>query len=576
MSLIELLQAGRIEEFNSKRGHRVTLDLFGADLAGLDLHDVDLNGANLEKADLSTANLTGATLAKADLTGADLTGATLDKAVAIKARLREAYLGDARAVDAEFGGADLSEADLTGIHAPRARFGAARLREAVLSRAILTGASFNEARLTEADLRGADLRDAVLRDADLAKANLEGACLEGADLTGARLGGATLRFAKLTGARLTNADLTGANFTGAELDEVDLTGADLTDCQIDLESTGLVDVPVVASAGELHFDDPAIAAVGSRIAVVWENAEEDESVRLLALVGDTKGAAEPVALPVNAEQVVARTILPLDGGFAAVLFAEKPGGVDLVVVPVTTTGTVGVAKAVRLGYAPVVKPCFEADGDGFFVYGIGRQGALSVHRYADGVLTEKLRAPAGTYRGFCGRADPVLLGKGGTVTGVRPDGIGKLLTAPTGYPGRLTAAALRPTDGAVALAWAGRGDKGVRFLRVGADTDALVADPSSEAGAVDLASAGDRWLLVWTREPASDRDLALPYAAWIGKTGPIGKAFVLLSGDDADDVEDVRMVAGGTRPMVAITTVGGGMIVVSVGEASADVACRLG
>ena len=71
-SLLELLTAGQIDEFNARRGQRVTLDFFAADLAGLALAGIDLSGANLEKADLSGADLTGAVLAKANLSGADL------------------------------------------------------------------------------------------------------------------------------------------------------------------------------------------------------------------------------------------------------------------------------------------------------------------------------------------------------------------------------------------------------------------------------------------------------------------------------------------------------------------------
>ena len=52
-TLLELLQAGQVEEFNARRGQRVVIDLFAADLSGLSLADVDLSNANLEKADLS-------------------------------------------------------------------------------------------------------------------------------------------------------------------------------------------------------------------------------------------------------------------------------------------------------------------------------------------------------------------------------------------------------------------------------------------------------------------------------------------------------------------------------------------
>lgn len=577
MTLLELLQAGRVEEFNGKRGQRVTIDLFAADLANLDLSGVDLSGANLEKADLTSVNLSHASLAKTNLTGVDLTGATLDHCVAIKAKLREVYMVDARAVDAEFSGADFGEADLTGLHAPRARFAGARMRQANLSRATMPGANFSEARMTEIDLRGSEVHDAVFRDADLSKANLEGASLIGADLTNARLGGANLKYAKLTGAKLVAADLSGADLTGATLDEADLTGADLTDATLDPSAIAVAEVPARKAAPvEIHFEDPSIATISRTTAVLWENADEDETLSLMVMVGQADGESAPTALPVNAEQVVARALLPLGECFVAALFVEKPGGVDLTVHTLSLAGEIGPGRSVRLGYAPVVKPVFVAEGNGFLIYGIGRQGALSVHHWEDGVLTERMRAPAGTYRGFCGRLDPVLLGKGGTVAAVRADGIGKLLTAPTGYPGRLVAAAVRPDDMGVALAWVGKGEKGVRFVRVGTDADALRIDAASEASAIDLVSVGDRWLLAWTREPENDRELVLPYACWIGKTGPAGKAFVLLQGDDADDVEDVRFASGGKVPHLGVTTLAGGMIVVAVGESAGAVTCRLG
>lgn len=573
MSLLELLQSGRIDEFNARRGQRVTLDLFAADLANLSLEGVDLNGANLEKADLTGADLTAAALAKANLAEADLTGATLDRVVAIKARLKDAYLGEVRAVEGEFGGADLGGADMTGIHAPRARFGAARLRGAILAKGTLPGANFSEARLIEADLRGAELRDAVLREADLSKANLEGTCLEGADLTRARLAGANLKFAKLTGARLTGADLSGADLTGAELDEAELTGADLTDARLDVESHGLVDVPLPRAHApvELHFDEPAVAAVDGAWAVLWEHADEDETLSLMTL---TSASEDPKPIPVNAEQVVARGLVPHGGAFAVVLFVEKPGGVDLVVHPLGRDGGIGAPRSCRLGYTPVVKPVFVAEGDGILIYGIGRQGALSAHRWSEAGLEEVMRAPAGTYRGFCGRLDPVLLGKGGTVAPVRRDGIGKLQTAPQGYPGRLVAAACGEDD-RIALAWAVKGEKGLRVARPGVDVEPLRIDAAAEVGALDLLAVGERWLVVWTREPSSDRDLVLPYAAWFD-AGEISKPFPLLGGDDADDVEDVRVVAGGARPTVAVVTLAGPMLVVEVGGTRPEVVCRFG
>jgi hypothetical protein len=211
------------------------------------------------------------------------------------------------------------------------------------------------------------------------------------------------------------------------------------------------------------------------------------------------------------------------------------------------------------------------DGEGFLIYGIGRQGALSVHRFDGTVLHELMRAPAGTYRGFCGRLDPILLGKGGTVAAVRKDGIGRLMSAPTGYPGRLTSAAYRAEGEQIALAWAGKGEKGLRFQALGVDTEATRLDIKSDIGAMDLRSVGDRWLLVYTREATDDTDITHPMAVWM----PGGKPFPLLDGPDRIDIEDVRLVPG-DKPRVAMLTLGEDLVVVEVGAESATVVARFG
>tara|TARA_Y200000002_G_scaffold382589_2_gene400207 strand:+ start:893 stop:1198 length:306 start_codon:yes stop_codon:yes gene_type:complete len=78
--LIELLQAGKVDEFNQFRADNpdfipdlIGVALLGANLIGVDLHGVDLRGAVLHGVDFRGANLKGA-----DLTGADLLGAIFD------------------------------------------------------------------------------------------------------------------------------------------------------------------------------------------------------------------------------------------------------------------------------------------------------------------------------------------------------------------------------------------------------------------------------------------------------------------------------------------------------------------
>lgn len=574
MTLLELLRAGQVDEFNARRGQRVTLDLFAADLAGLALPGVDLSNANLEKADLSGADLSGANLARANLSGADLTGADLRGAVAIRARLREAYLGDAKLQDAELAGADLSEADLSGVDATKARFNGARLKEAVLTNAILVGADLTEARLSNADLRNANLSEAKLAQAELARANGTGARLVKADLTGARLAGAVLKGAHLAGADFTGADLSGADLTGADLTGANFERADLFEVVADPEALRAARLPAgfgvaateAAARVPLHFDDPSVAVGGGFLAVVWENPEEEDTLRVRAVRHrlDSPFSGDSHAFSVPADQILSRAVVPATGGrFWCVLFVDRPAGVEMLVHLLDESG-VGAVKAVRLGYTPVVKPVLVPEEDAFLVYGIGRQGALSVHRYDEAAgLTELMRAPANTYRGFCGRLDPVLLGKGGTVAAVRRDGIGKLMTAPTGYPGRLTAAA-RGADDRIALAWSNKGERGWRFLELG-DADSTRVDAAAEVGVLDLVSAGEKWLALWTRE--SER--VAPMACWL----PGGKPFPLFAGD----VEDARFVVtqeGGA--WTAFVLPDESLAVVEIAADTARVVARIG
>ncbi|MFZ5481310.1 MAG: pentapeptide repeat-containing protein [Myxococcota bacterium] len=573
MTLLEFLQAGRVDEFNAKRGQRVQLDLFAADLAGLSLAGVDLSNANLEKADLSGCDLTDANLSRANLCGADLTGAKLEHCVLIRARLREAYLGQAVLARAELAGADLSEADLSDADLTDARLASARLREAVLANATLKGADLAEARLSEADLRGADLTGASLPQADLSRANATGARFEKADMRGARCAGLVAKSARFTSADLTGADLTGADLTGADMTDANLERADLFEVIADPGTLAAAKLPAgfgeEVSAGdegvEIHFDDPSVAVGDGAVGVLWENDEGDEQIRLRAATcrfgGRFAGATQ--ALPIPIDLLQARAIVPLRERFACVVFVDRPAGLEMVVTDLDKDGNPGATRSVRLGYVPVVRPVVAPDDDALLVYGIGRHGALTVHRLEAEGLVELMRAPAHTYRGFCGRLDPVLLGKGGTVAAVRRDGIGRLQTAPPGYPGRLTAAACRPDAELVAAAWVVRGEKGLRFQVLGADAEATRIDAAIDIGAIDLAAVDDRWLLVWTRE--AERATAM--AAWL----PGGKPFPL----HADDVQDLRLCTrSGGPPAVAMVTLEEELIVAEIAADTANVLAR--
>lgn len=581
MSLLDLLMAQNVAEFNARRGQRATIDLFAADLASLVLTGVDLSGANLEKADFSGTDLSGANLSKATLVGADFTGAKLVGTIAIKAKLREAYLGGADLSGAELSGADLAEADLGGANLSRARLANAKLREAMLRGAGLDHADLTEAKLVSADLREAELVGAILVEADLTSANLDGATLEDASLARARLGGATLRGARLIGTNLSGADLSSADLTGAVVDEdTEFTGADLTDTVLDAAlAQRLKGSPVVAApTGEepsLHLDEPSVAMAHGRIAAFWHNSEGDDTevlrVAVRALGEHADGAA--AAVPIAADQVVARQLLPSPAGFWAVMLVEKPGGMDLAVADVALDGRLGEIKTTRLGYAPTVLPVFQADNDGFLVYGIGR-GILSVHRWSPEGLVERHRWPASTYRGFCDRLNPVLLGKGGTVAAVEHDGIGQLLNAPTGFPGRIQAASARRDD-LVAVTWVTREEKGLRIQRLGLDKEPIRLEKENSISTLDLRAVEGGWWLAYTREPVADRDVALPIAVFVPDDGTPGKPITLLGPDEVEDIEDLRFIVGEGPPRLGGVTVDETLLVIELGPTGGKVVARV-
>jgi uncharacterized protein YjbI with pentapeptide repeats len=565
-SALDLLLAGQVEAFNARRGQRTTIDLFAADLAGLDLAGVDLSNANLEKADLSHANLRGARLAHADLSGADLTGACMDEVVAVKAKFREAYLGQASAVDAQFAGADFAEADLTGLVGDRASFAGARLKSAVLTRARLVEANLAEARMSAANLREACLDGADLSRVEGGRVDAEGASLAKISAEAAVFPGASFRNANLEGADLTGADLTGADLTGARLDGAELTRADLFEVQgTDGEASG---EPLTLSgagapldtASALHPEDPDVSVSGDAVAAIWENAEDDDSFRLRLAWASPGVATQHVALDVPSEQVLARAVLPApEGRFRAVLLVERTGGVDLIVLPLDPATGCGAPSVTRLSYQPAVTPVVVPDGDAFVLFGIARTGTIEVHRWAEGALTERMRAPAATYRGFCGRVDAIGFTKGGTVVPLEESGIGRAQTAPQGFPGDRHAAATGPSG--IGMVWTVKGEKGFRYQVPGEPPDRM--DTRSPVGAVDLTAVGERWLAVWTRMGRTPAAPATAWAAWL----PDGEPFALAPDSDVDEV---RVVRGGEHAFVAALDASEQIVVLRV-DADVDV-----
>jgi uncharacterized protein YjbI with pentapeptide repeats len=576
VSLLDLLRAGNVAEFNTRRPSRSTLDFFAADLSNLSLVGVDLSGANLEKADFTGTDLTDANLARANLAGADFTEATLDNCQANKARMREAFFGDARAVGADFSGADLGEADLTGINARNAIFTGARLKEAVLQNAHLIEANFTDARIGDGDLRGADLGMAKLCGADLHGANLGGARLAGANLRGARMARATLRHADLTDACLANADLTGADLSGSALQGTDFTGADLFDAQIDPDALRAARGPSTEDDTEderveIHVEDPSVAVNDSHVAVIWENADGEDVLTLRVAIVAHGATWDGRALPIgiSGDGVIARALVACENDFMAMFFLDKGGVCELHTVRITPNGERAMLPPRRLDYQPAVTPIVATEGGRIFIYGIGRQGALSVNEWTSGGLLDTLRAPAGTWRGFCSRHEPILLGKGGTMAVVRPDGIGPIKSVPKGFPGRLQSAASEDGHGdSISLLWTQKDEQGLHL--VASAKESRLYD-ETDIGTVDLirAQAGSAAVrAVWMCE----EDENIPMFARL----PDGAPRRVLSADAIEDLEDLHFVHSLRGTHVALISMNGECVVVDISPDTPRILARIG
>jgi len=244
---------------SSPLGHRVPLDLAGANLEMATIPHIDFAGANLAGANLRGAMLWGALLNDACLDGADLTcadltwsslsGCSMQGTVLVEADLDEALL-DGIPSDAVTAGAYMITVSFTGrVNSPftgrairpekvfRARDDDAVLRAheqtASLSLRKRGAAGFRLCSDPEFTYdpyaykarRLEEARSRVLDDADLQE------LLRWSASTGKPL---NLRGCNLSGANLRNASLRGAcltftNATGADIDGVDLTGADIQD-----------------------------------------------------------------------------------------------------------------------------------------------------------------------------------------------------------------------------------------------------------------------------------------------------------------------------------------------------------
>ena len=185
---------GPVDWNDESQRKRKGLDLHGADLRHVDLHNLPLAcihggltrrewdqafdmapdecsvaGAHLESANLQDAHLEGTELCGVHLEGSNLT---------------RAYVEGADLIDAHLEGANLSE-----IHLERAHLLGAYLEGANLTRAFLEETDFSWAHLEATCLKEVNLNRAKLIETNLGGADLRGSHLQGTDLTRALLKG---------------------------------------------------------------------------------------------------------------------------------------------------------------------------------------------------------------------------------------------------------------------------------------------------------------------------------------------------------------------------------------------------
>lgn len=104
------VQLGAAVQLAAKFG----IDLYAANLAGVDLAGADLKQIKCAGANLIDANLSGADLTLAQLSGAYLSGANLSDANLTSASLAGAYLWGANLIRSNFSGANLTRANIEG------------------------------------------------------------------------------------------------------------------------------------------------------------------------------------------------------------------------------------------------------------------------------------------------------------------------------------------------------------------------------------------------------------------------------------------------------------------------------
>ncbi len=591
MNLLELLEAGRVEEFNASRGQRSAPDLFAVDLSGKDLRGVDFSGANLEKADLSGADLRGSVLARANFSGADLTGARLDDVVAIKSRWTEAWLEKAGLEKADLSGADMVGAVLNQAEACDAVFRGVRLKNAELNDAKLANADFREVKSSGADFTGADLSEADFVDARLKGADFTGAKLAGADLSGAHGAGAVLANTDMRGACLAQANLTEADFGGAQLQGADMTRADLASAAFvgaglqgaNLHEARLDDAEISpeqleqalrddsssgdqAAPTELCIGDVLAAMKGDHVAVLWENDSPTEPLALCVSVftSKQKGARKIKVLPVPAELILARGLVAVATGFVAVTLVDRPSGVVIGFTEVGLDGELGTTSVHALEYNLAVSPVVVAHENAVLVYGLSRRGpGLFVHRYEDGTLERVHAEEAPTARGFVGSHPPVVVTKGGLLMPATAKGLSEPVSSPGGFPGR-RAVAVELAEG-LGLAWLDTERAGVQWSlgkegsQRGGCVDHEVEVSNLDVVSTDSGTHSGEMMVAYTRE--SDGEMS-PMGVW-GCRLPGGQPFKILV-DPTVDVDHVQFVSGGEAPTLLCQTLDEELVVITV------------
>lgn len=590
MELLELLRQGKVQDFNKARERHTTVEFFAEDLSEIKAAEADLSSVNMEKSDLTDADLTDAVLARAIMSGADLCNTKMSGIMGLKLKLKEAF---AEKVDLRM--ADLSAASLSGTEFEECNLDATVLVHAKLKGCTLTKCTLKEADLTEAQaahltLSGCDLADAIVVDANLHESVFEECSLSGADFSRSRMVGAKFTGSDLSGAKFHGTNLTGADFTGAKLAGADLSRADLTDAVLDgVDLTGAVlteaelaakhlppgSQPELPPAADFVVEEAQVAVGHEAVLLLWENpAEIDGRPRVrvaVAPLGAKKGPAVAPALPVPAELVLARSVASAESGFIVALLVERPGGAVLQLFPVDVDGTVGPHQSVRLPYTAAARPLLlRQDGENL-LYGISREGpGVTVDALTDAGLEPRVRKGFAQVRGFASDHHPIVLSKGGVLVPLNPRGLGEPAAVPRGFPGRSFGACIVPD--AVGIAWAGRGEKGLRYTEIGGRQtfEPLVLFPKDMVGAVDLCRVGEEVWAVVTREPESFGATS----AWAVRL-PAGTAVPIL--DDADqDVSEVAIHDGGGEPVVTLTTSDGGFEVFTVSGSKVRRRWRLG